>query len=171
MSAKADFKKIMESPDPKRRKTSSHPLLAAGTAPKEAAGTERYLPSALWSQVFLFTNLKDIPEIACVSKEWNAALKVVGEQDELWESLFAAQCPRLAKIVKDYYLSDPSATKQWKDMLKTRIVSPFKPDPLNKDFQKDLETVCSPMGILAFSNCCTCCTSSYLEGGMAFPSR
>lgn len=104
-------------------------------APAAREETEPFIMNNdIWSQVFLFSNVKDVPAISCVSKTWKAILELV--EQELWASLFAKVCPRLTEIVKNYYESDPTSTKQWKLMYKTRVASPYQASYINKDLQK-----------------------------------
>ena len=120
------------------------------------------------SKIFLFADAKELGRIAAVSKAWKA---VLGEREQtIWESLMENRYPRLARLVR--LGPDVENGYSWKKGFKTRSSSPFEPVGVNRDLQKDLETVFSPRGIVAFTNCCKIeCSGAYNEVDESFRVR
>ena len=111
------------------------------------------------SKIFLFADAKELGRIAAVSKTWKTVLDE-GEQT-IWGSLMENRYPHLVRCIRmGPDVNDKQNGFNWKEGFKTRSSTAY--GPFNRDLQKDLETVFSPRGIVAFSNCCKFeCSSAY----------
>lgn len=125
--------------------------------------TMNSLPSDILSKVFHFADPKDLASITLVSQEWKNSLEEA--EQTIWRSLMEKKDVRLAKIIA----MGPNVDNEysWKAGFKILVgASAFEPVGVNKQLQKDLETVFSPRGIVAFSNCCHFrCSAAYNEFG------
>ena len=108
-------------------------------------------PTDLLSRIFIYAAVKDVVSIATTSSRWNAA---INENGELWRCFCKTHYPeliRLFELCKESKLTNGDVG--WKQLFRRRTMSPFKPSGINRQLQRDFDTVFRPEGIVAFSNC------------------